>query len=129
MIDKNIFVYKLFCHQIFQIWFYFFVKIATPHWKKLSPSFPATPLSKLRSCQAPLFENLVGGSTLLPSRKDGGCTLCYTVSIVNFKHVIVGQDVKYSLRFNFLTLIKAHSNRCHTLAIKQEARPLLEEIQ
>ena len=33
--------------------------------KKVTPSFQATPLKKLRSCQAPLFENLVGGSTLL----------------------------------------------------------------
>ena len=46
----------------------FYVKTATP-WKKspLSPTTPP-PLWKLRSCQAPLFENLVGGSTTpLPS--------------------------------------------------------------
>ena len=31
--------------------------------KKSSPSFLATLFQKLRSCQAPFFENLVGGST------------------------------------------------------------------
>ena len=33
----------------------------------------------MRSCQAPLFENLVGGSTApppLPAERKGGCTLC-----------------------------------------------------
>ena len=52
--------------------------------EKVTPLFPATPFSKLRSCQAPLFQNLVGGSTLPPPpphpcRKGGGvrgCTLC-----------------------------------------------------
>lgn len=33
--------------------------------------------------------------------------------------------LKYCLRFDFLTL----SDTIHTLTIKQEARPLLEEIQ
>ena len=40
-----------------------------------SPSFPATPLEKLRSCQAPLlplFENLVGGSTPPTPHGKGG---------------------------------------------------------
>ena len=52
---------------------FFFVKLQPPL-KKVTPSFPATPLSKLRSCQAPLFENLVVGSTLPPSlqQKGGG---------------------------------------------------------
>ena len=63
MTEKNIVVYKLFCHQIFQILIYLFFKIATPL-KKVTSSFPATPLSKLRTCQAPppVFENLVGGT-------------------------------------------------------------------
>ena len=62
MTEKNIVVYKLFCHQIFQILIYLFFKIATPL-KKVTSSVPATPLSKLRTCQAPpLFENLVGGT-------------------------------------------------------------------
>ena len=69
-------------------------KITTPL-KKVTPSFPATPPLKLRSCQAslpPLFENMVGASTPTPpppptttpppptittttSRKGAGCTL------------------------------------------------------
>ena len=36
---------------------------------KLPLSFTATPFSKLSSCQVPLFENLVGGST--PQQKEG----------------------------------------------------------
>ena len=66
MAEENIFAYKLFCHKLFQILIYLkYVKIATPL-KKVTPppppSFPAT-CSKLRSSQAPYFENLVGGST------------------------------------------------------------------
>ena len=52
--------------------FSFFVgKIANLPWEKLPSSFSATPLSKWRSCQIPIFENLVGGSTP-PSRKGRG---------------------------------------------------------
>ena len=54
--------------------FFFFVKVQPL--KKLIPSFPATLLSKLRSCQEPhLFEKLVGGSPPPPSplsEKGGG---------------------------------------------------------
>ena len=53
-LQKNIFAYKLFLSlNISDLFFY--VKIATPL-KKVTP-FPATYLQKLRSCQAPLFEN------------------------------------------------------------------------
>ena len=61
--EKNIFVYKLFLSLNISDFSFFVCKIATP-------SFPANPLLKLRSCQAPpFFENLVGGST--PSRNGG----------------------------------------------------------
>ena len=48
--------------------------------KKVTPSIPATPLSKLRSCQArhpisPLVEDLVGGSSPFQQKGCGGCTL------------------------------------------------------
>ena len=43
MTEKNIFVYKLFCHWIFQILIYFYVKIATPL-KKVTPFLRNPPL-------------------------------------------------------------------------------------
>ena len=56
MTEKNIFVYKLFfVVEYFRFQFIFYVKTATPL-KNFHP------LLKLISCQAPLFENLVGGS-------------------------------------------------------------------
>ena len=59
MTEKIIFVYKLFLSLNISAFFFFllfFCKIATP-WKMLPPFslFSATPLSKLRSCQAPPF--------------------------------------------------------------------------
>ena len=69
MTEKNNFVYKLFLLFNISDFRVFFVKIATPL-KKVIPSFPATPFSKLSSCQAPLFEYLVGGST--HQQKEGG---------------------------------------------------------
>ena len=76
MTDKNIFVYKLLLSLDVSD-FSFFCRSATSltPWKKISSFFSSnTPLSKLRSCQAPLFENLVRGSN--PQQKGGGwCTL------------------------------------------------------
>ena len=54
MTEKNIFVYTLFLSLNTSDFSLFFCKIATPL-KKVTPSFPATFLSKLRSCQTPLF--------------------------------------------------------------------------
>ena len=56
---------------IFNFILCFYVKTATPLplLKKVIPSFPATSLQKLRSCQAPCFENLAGNST--PQQKGG----------------------------------------------------------
>ena len=54
MTEKNIFVYKLFCHEIFQILVHFFCKNCKPL-KKITPLFSSNPLSKLKSCQAPPF--------------------------------------------------------------------------
>ena len=68
MTEKNVFVYKLFLSlniSDFSLSF-FLVKIATPL-KKVTPSFPATTLSKLRSCQAPHPP---------PPAGRGACTLC-----------------------------------------------------
>ena len=48
----------------------FYVKIATAL-EKVTPSFPATPLEKLRSCQAPSFLK-IGLEVKPPSRKGGG---------------------------------------------------------
>ena len=89
MIKKNIFVYKPFLLlNISDLSLFFFKKKLQPlpPWKRLLPSFPATPLfssnplSKLRSCQTPppLFENLVGGSTF-PSRMGWGYKLCFSL--------------------------------------------------
>ena len=54
MTEKNIFVYKLFLLLNISDFSFFFVKIATPL-EKVSPLFSSKPLSKLRSCQGPLF--------------------------------------------------------------------------
>ena len=40
--------------------------------KKVTPSIPATHFKKVRSFQALLFENLVGGSTPFPTPAEGG---------------------------------------------------------
>ena len=75
MTEKNIFVHKLFFSlNILDFSLSFFKNNCNlPSLKKATPFLLASPLSKLRSCQAPLFENLVGGSTP-PSRR--GCALC-----------------------------------------------------
>ena len=77
MTEKKIFVYKHFVHQIFQIsfhfvfFFFFFVKLKSPLEKKVTPSFPATPLSKLKSSQVSPFWKF--GRKFNPSsRKEGG---------------------------------------------------------
>ena len=55
MTEKNNFIWTgFFCHYIFQILVIFYEQTASPPGKSL-PSFPATALSKLRSCQAPPF--------------------------------------------------------------------------
>ena len=70
---KKFFFYLTFLWlNILDFSWVFFVKTA-PLIKKVNPSFPAAPLSKLRSCQAPpLLENLVGASTP-PTQQKGGC--------------------------------------------------------
>ena len=62
MTEKNTFVYKLFMLLNISDLSLFFGDKNCNSPEKVTPSFPATSLSKLRSCQAPLFENLVGGS-------------------------------------------------------------------
>ena len=68
MTEKNIFAYKLFLSLNISDFNLFYVEIATPLKK-------VTPLEMLRSFQAPLFANLVGGPTPPPpppGRKGGG---------------------------------------------------------
>ena len=79
--------------------------------EKVTPLFPATPFSKLRFCQAPLFQNLVGGSTPPPhpppppSRKGRGGRRVHTriAKLIFFSHYIafffpiaLGQNVTLS---------------------------------
>ena len=52
IIEKNMFVYKLKCPKIFQILVYFLCKNCTLL-KKITLSFPATSLSRLRYCHGP----------------------------------------------------------------------------
>ena len=54
-------------------------------WKKLPPSFPATPSQSWDPFKPPLFGNLVGGSTF-PSRKDGGVHIV----LINFNMLRFG---------------------------------------
>ena len=55
MTEKNIFVYKPFLTSNFQLLIYFYVKIATHPLKKVTISFPAIHLYRLRSFQALTF--------------------------------------------------------------------------
>ena len=73
MTDKNTFANKIFLSlniSDFHLFFMWQLHPLPP--KKVTPSFPATSLQKLRSCQAtPLLKIVVGGSN--PScRKSGG---------------------------------------------------------
>ena len=84
MTEKNIFVYKLFLSlNILHFSLIFFVKIATPSPpKKVTSPFPATPLSKLRSFQAPPpFWNF--GRRFKSQQISGGSTLCITMYLLN----------------------------------------------
>ena len=63
----------------------FFIENCNTLWKRSPPFFPATPLQKLRFCQTPFFENLVGGSTPHPPSRKGGCSAHYVI-------VATGQD-------------------------------------
>ena len=66
MTEKNIFAYKLFLSLNISDFNYFYVKIATPPLKKVTPSKSWGPV------KPPLFENLVGGSTPPPPAEKGG---------------------------------------------------------
>ena len=71
MTEKNIFVYNLFLSLNISDFILFFCKNCIPLWTKLTLFFPATPLSKLRSCQAPLFKIWYEVQPLPSSRKEG----------------------------------------------------------
>ena len=75
---------------LFVCFFSFFVKIATPLKKVIPSLFQQPPLSKLRSCQSPLLENLAGCSTPLPQAEREGGSAHY----VN-KNVQLNEIVKY----------------------------------
>ena len=79
MTVKNIFVYKLFLLlNISNFSLFFFLKKLEPPTEKNTPLFSSNPPLKVEVLSSlPLFENLVGGSNPLPSRKGGGgaCTL------------------------------------------------------
>ena len=115
MTEKNIFVYKLFLslnNSNFSLFFFLFlVKLQSPL-KKVTPSFPATPSQKLRSCQVPppLFENLVGGST--PPAERRGCTLCthlhYLISSLSHLCWEIEFYQDFPLIFQSLTQLPSH---------------------
>ena len=66
MTETNIFVYKRFLSLNISDFSFFFVKTVTaPTHEKGHPIFPSKPPLKIEilSSEAPLFENLVGGST------------------------------------------------------------------
>ena len=86
MTEKNIFVYKVSCHYIFQILVCFLWKNCNPH---PHPTAPSLPLSRQGACQNwdpakhPVFENLVGGS--IPHQHKGtGSTLLNGLSLIRF---------------------------------------------
>ena len=73
MTEKNIFAYKLVCHQIFQILIYFLCENYTPPWK-MSPPLSQQPPIKVEVLSSPtsLFKNLVGDSNPPAERGGGG---------------------------------------------------------
>ena len=71
MNEKNIFVYTFLSLNIS----YFSLFLC----KNCNPLKKVKILSKLRSCQDPLFENLVLGS--MPLSSKGGCTLCNCLTL------------------------------------------------
>ena len=87
MTGKNIFVCKLFFHQIFQVLGYFLCKNCTspPHSKRSPSSFPSTLSKNLGVVSSPpLFEKLVGSSTHPPDRKGGGAGAHYVQGILKY---------------------------------------------
>ena len=65
-------------------------QLQPPAPEKSNPVLPSNPLEKLRSCQAPLFKNLVGGSTPTPPplQKGGGAhTMAFICLRKNFSCV------------------------------------------
>ena len=60
MTEKSIFVYKLFCHQIFEN-LIFYAKTGNSQ-KKITLSVSATSSNNGAPVKPPFFENLVGGS-------------------------------------------------------------------
>ena len=118
MSEKNIFIYKLFLSLSTSDFNLFLCKNCTPHWKR-SPDLSQQPPLKMEivSSLSPLFENLVGGSTL-PQQKGGGCTLFYQhyvlstssfflkillvwISSINF----FNQSIIFNLFFNLSTTL------------------------
>ena len=73
MTKKIIFIYKLLLSLNVSDFSFFYVKTATPPWKK-SPPFSQQPPSKNWDPvkPPPFFLNLVGGSTPLPQQKGRG---------------------------------------------------------
>ena len=71
MIEKNIFIYKLFLNiSDFSL---FFMQKLNPLLKKVSPLVPCNPALKVEVLSVQLFNNFVAGSTPLAER--GECTL------------------------------------------------------
>ena len=103
MIEKNIFVYKLF------------LSLNTSTEKSYSPPpfFSSNPLSKLRSCQAPLFENLVGGSTSLHPYKGGRWGGVYTMLSNWTKSVNSGISLNQKLMSFEMTSFQKNWVECH----------------
>ena len=76
MTEKNIFAYKLFLSWNISDFNLFFMWQLQPPLKKVTPSFPATLLQKLRSCPAiPFWKFGWRFKPLPPLLERGGCTL------------------------------------------------------
>ena len=71
MIEKNIFIYKLFLNiSDFSL---FFMQKFNPLLKKVSPFFPCNPALKVEVLSVQVFNNFVAGSTPPAEREE--CTL------------------------------------------------------
>ena len=75
------------------------------------PLFSSNPLSKLKSSQAPLFENLVGGST--PQQEEGwGCSHFNFVDTSNPEHIPMSKTYSRSFLLNNIEFKRQHKFLC-----------------
>ena len=110
MNDRKIFLLIIFfVIKYFRFYFFFLVKIATPRPEKSHPFFPSNPHLKVEVLsRAPLFENLVWGSTPR-CRKGGDAHYCPMMEEVSLKIVSLINIIKHTFSWHdIINLLYIH---------------------